>query len=246
MPKKLLIINAILLAIASGSTVFIVRGVMAPMAMPLAPHGRPAPAGTATGRGSDAARPPAAAYTVVASRNLFSPSRTEAPITPSAAASAAVKPNLYGVVLREGASIAYLEDPASKRVSGYRIGDAVAGGTVQTINADSVVINRPDGNLDVRLRDPSKPRPATPAAIAGVPGQPGAQPGIAPAALPGVIQPTPFPAVPPVAGAPPQPGIVQPQQPIPGMQPIIPGRRPLPPNLLRRLPQMPPANASQQ
>src|SRR5207247_2555067 len=40
----------------------------------------------------------------------------------------------------------------------------VAGGTLTTIAADRVIIARPEGPLDVRLRDPGKPRPAPTAA----------------------------------------------------------------------------------
>ena len=169
MPKKLLIINAILIAIAAGSAVFIVRQLMVPMAMPLPTRGRPAPAAAGGSRPAEGPRPPASAYAVVASKNLFSPGRTETPVSATAGAAAAVKPSLFGVVLREGTPIAYMEDPTTKRVSGYRIGDAVAGGTLQAINADSVVITRPDGKMDVRLRDPGKPRPAA-AAAPGVAG----------------------------------------------------------------------------
>ena len=247
MPKKLLLINAILIAIAAGSVVFVVRQVMAPMPMPLPTRGRPAAADTSAERPPDTGRPGAGAYAVVASKNLFSPTRTEAPVNPSAAAAANLpKPNLFGVVLREGSPIAYMEDPTSKRVSGYRIGDAIAGGTVQAITADTVSINRPDGKMDVRLRDPSKPRPAGQPATAAA--QPGAQP-VANQPLPGVIPPaTPPPATatapqpPAVAG---QPPVVVPQPGQPTV-PVIPGRRPLPPNLLRRLPQTPPADAPQQ
>jgi hypothetical protein len=246
MPKKLLIINAILIAIAAGSVVFIVRQFMAPMPMPLPTRGRPASASTTAEGPPDTARLPPTAYGVVASKNLFSPSRTEAPVNPTASAAANLpKPNLFGVVLREGAPIAYLEDPTSKRVSGYRIGDSIAGGTVQAITADTVSITRPDGKVDVRLRDPGKPRPAAQPATAA--GQPGAQP-VANQPLPGVIPPTVMPPVgatpalpPAVAG---QPGVI----PQPGQvpTPVIPGRRPLPPNLLRRLPQNPPTDAPQQ
>src|SRR5262249_30020023 len=142
----------------------------------------------------------------------------------------------------------YLEDPASKRVSGYRIGDAVAGGTVQAISADSVSINRPDGKIDVRLRDPGKPRPAGQPATAGVqPGQPGAVaqplPGVIPPTLPQPAAIVPQPGQPPVVAVPGQPAIVPP----PGQtNPAVPGRRPLPPNLLRRLPQVPSTDAPQQ
>ena len=239
MSRKLLLINAILIAIAAGSVVFIVRQMLAPTPLPLPAQGRPAPTGVVVPP-SETERQPAA-YPMVASKNLFSPTRTEAPVVPTVAAAVnAPRPNLYGVVLRDGAPIAYLEDPTTKRITGYRVGDAVAGGTVQAITGDTVSINRPDGKMDVRLRDPGKPRsPATPP-TAGVPG---AQPA---AALPGVIPPpTPVPAVPTPAPVPVQPGIAQPQ---PGVPPgITPGRRPLPPNLLRRLPQPPqPTDASQE
>jgi len=244
MHKKLLLINAILIAIAAGSVVFIARQLMAPMAMPSSGKARP-PAAEAE-RPTEAARASASAYGVVASKNLFSPTRTEAPVSPIASAAANVpKPNLFGVVLREGSPIAYMEDPTTKRVSGYRIGDTVGGGTVQAISADSVSITRPDGKVDVRLRDPGKPRPA--AAPATAAGTPGAQP-VANQPLPGVIPPT----APPVGAGGVQPP-VQPGQPAivpqpgqPATPPVIPGRRPLPPNLLRRLPQVPPADAPQQ
>jgi hypothetical protein len=252
MPKKLLIINVLLLAIAIGSVAFIVRRMAEPMPMPPAARRPPA---TTPSRPEQPPPPGPGAYATVAARNLFSPTRTEAPAPPSTATNTPTgpKPNLFGVVLREGAPIAYLEDPSTKRVAGYRVGDNVAGGTVQTISADSVVITRPDGKLDVRLRDPARPRPAPIPAAAVAPGVPGAQPAV-PAALPGVI--------PPAAGAgaaapgvqlPPgvqQPGVVPPgvAQPAPTLQPgvPVPGRRPLPPNLLRRLPQGAPPDAPQQ
>jgi hypothetical protein len=240
MPKKLLIINGLLIMIAAGSAVFVVRQFMAPVAMPSPERSRPTPPATAR---EATPVPEPGAYTAVAARNLFSPTRTESP--PGAVASGtspAVKPNLYGIVLREGAPIAYLEDPSTKRVAGYRVGDAVAGGTVQTIASDSVVIQRADGNLDVRLRDPGKPR-ATPAAAG-----PGVQPVAGGPALPGVIPPAGGPGAggsEQVPGRP--PGVVLPpgQALQPGIPPVIPGRRPLPPNLLRRLPQGSPPDATQ-
>ncbi len=243
MPKKLLIINGLLILIAAGSVVFVARQLMTPLAMPLPGRSRPPAPPTAR---EEAPRNQAGAYTSVAARNLFSPTRTESPPTATASTSApAVKPNLFGIVLRDGAPIAYLEDPSTKRVAGYRVGDAVAGGTVQTISADSIVINRSDGNLDVRLRDPGKPRTASPPATAGLPGAPGAQPVAGVPALPGVIPPAGLPGM--VAPGPimtqPPGALQQPGQPT--SPPIIPGRRPLPPNLLRRLPQGSPSDATQ-
>ena len=238
MPRKLLIINAVLITIAAGSAAFVVRQISAPMPLPVA-KSRPPGAATAPVRADEQGSPGADGYTSVAARNLFSPTRTEAPASATAAStSPSVKPNLFGVVLREGAPMAYLEDPSTKRVAGYRVGDNVAGGTVQTISADSVVITRPDGKMDVRLRDPARPRPAA------VPGAAAVRPGTPTGPLPGVIPPVASPgAVAP--GAVPQAPIVQ--QPGQGVQPTpaLPSRRPLPPNLLRRLPQGAPPDASQ-
>ena len=241
--RKLLVINALLLLIAGASAAFIVRQFMAPMAMPLPSRARPsAPAAGP----EETSRNQAGAYTAVAARNLFSPTRTETPPASTVtAATPAVKPSLSGIVLRDGAPIAYLEDPTTKRVAGYRVGDAVAGGTVQTIGADNVVINRPDGSMDVRLRDPSKPRSAS--APAGQPGQPGVQPVGGTPMLPGVIPPAAGTTAPiPGQVVAPAPGVVAPVPGQPASPPIIPGRRPLPPNLLRRLPQGPPVDAPQQ
>jgi hypothetical protein len=237
MPKNLIVLNALLLALAVGGAVYIVRQLTMPMPMPQAGQARPAPPAPGL---AEPAPPPPGGYASVAARNLFSPTRTESPPTPTVASSPAVKPNLFGIVLREGAPVAYLEDPSTKRVAGYRVGDAVAGGTVQTINSEGVVINRPDGSMDVRLRDPSKPRP-TPVALP--PGAvPGAQPGVIPGQIPGVIPPAGgVPGVVPPVVAPP-PGQLVP----PGTPPTIPGRRTLPPNLLRRLPQAQQGDAPQQ
>jgi hypothetical protein len=189
----------------------VVRSAPAPQ-----PSSAPATEGPAT---------PAGGYTVVASRNLFSPNRSEAPPAPAAAAAALPKPSLYGIILRDQAPVAYLEDPATKRVAGYRIGDAVAGGTVKTIGNDHVVLNRPEGEVNVRLRDPAKPRPVAPAATA--PGAPG---------IPGAPAPGAAPSTPGTQGAPAAPpNVVQPLPQNPGALPPLP-RRPLPPNLLRRLP----------
>jgi len=219
-PRQLVALNMLLIVASGGLVVYAgwqftrplpdggarVR-TNAPAAQPPAPA--PAPPQTAPG-----------AYTGIASRNLFSPTRTEAPPTPMANTPAAPpmpKPNLYGVVLRDEAPIAYLEDPVTKRVAGYRVGDVVAGGTVQRIAADRVVLVRPDGPIDVRLHDPSKPRPAVPPT-----GQP--QAGL-PARIP-AIQP----GLPVGSGQPMAPGVGTPDS------ATLPTGRRLPPSLLRRLP----------
>jgi hypothetical protein len=221
MPKRLIVLNLLLAAAIVAGAAHVVRELTAP----LPPIERPRATGAAPAEAPPPEKPrePAGSYAVVATRNLFSPTRSEAPPAPPQAAVVAPavtlpKPSLYGVVLREGAPIAYLQDPTTKRVAGYRVGDAIAGGTVQTIAADRVVLARPDGNIDVRLHDPSKPKPAPVAPT------PRPAPGVQP---------------PGVAPTPTQRFGAQ----VPGQPPLTP-RRPLPPSLLRRVPQAPPGEAS--
>ena len=217
MSRRFLVLNVLLLAVAAAAGVYIARELTTPPRKLPPARAAKAESGAAatTASGEASASRSAGSYTVVAARNLFSPTRSEtppAPATPVKTGPPPPKPNLFGVVVREGTLIAYLEDPTTKRVAGYRLGDSIAGGTVDAIDADHVVLKREDGPVDLRLRDPAKPRPPaapTPGAP-GAPGQPGVQ-GIPPqAAQPGA----------------PQPGVL-PNQPPP--------RRPVPPNMLRRL-----------
>lgn len=240
MMKRALTLNALLAVVAVGLTGYVAWEAVRP-----APPARPprvrdaAPPAPAPLPAPEMPSPPGT-YGIIASRSLFSPTRSEAPATATgnsaAPATPVSKPNLYGVVLREGASLAYLEDPVTKRVAGYRIGDTVAGGTLKSIDADKVVLARPEGAVDVRLHDPTKPRPTAPVAPAPVPGGP--LPPTTPQ-LPGVVPPvSPQPAVP----MPPQvQGATPPVGPLPPT--LTPGRRPLPPSLLRRFQQYQPGNA---
>jgi hypothetical protein len=226
MPRPLLLLNVLLVAVAALAVSYIVREMRAPMSTTAR---RPAPAPAPATPPAPASDAPAGGYAVVASRNLFSPTRSEAPQSATASAPQLPKPNLFGVILRDGAPVAYLEDPTTKRVAGYRLGDAIAGGTVKQIGADHVVLNRPEGDVNVRLHDPAKPRPAPPQPPAA--GQPGATPPVA-AGTPGAQPARPVPPQPgmPVPPVPTPPAVTQPQPP-----PVLP-RRPLPPSLLRRLP----------
>jgi hypothetical protein len=222
MSKRLVTANIALLAVSALFATYIVQQATTPARRP--PPARPRPAAPPTAPAPPApeaaARPTPGSYTVIASRNLFSPTRTEAPPAATSAAPAVQlpKPNLYGVIVRDQASIAYLEDPTTKRVAGYRLGDSIAGGTVQAISSDRVVLARPDGNVDIRLHDPSRPKPAAP-----VPTTPGAPLPTSP------VRPT-LPFQPPGIGTQPQPQVQQDDSRI---------RRTLPPSLLRRLPPQP-------
>jgi hypothetical protein len=221
MPRHLFMVNALLGLVAAGFAAYIGWQMMRPLKDTTPVRLRTtSSAGPSTLPAPSAREGGSAAWTTIASRNLFSPTRSE---TGGSGAATAIqqgpKPNLYGIVLRDGAPIAYLEDPATRRVAAYRVGDTVGGGVVKSISADGVVLTRPDGQLDVRLHDPAKPRPPVPAQ----PPQGGVMP---PGAQP----------QPPVEGAPPP----QPQPQVsPPPQTPQPFRRPIPPNLIRRLPQTP-------
>ena len=238
MSRRLIAINVLLGVVSLVSVGFIVKHLVTTHPVS-APRGRPAAGAPAPAPTAEEPRQPAQAYNVVAARNLFNPTRTESAVGTTTAGGPVlniVKPNLHGVVLRDGSPIAYLEDPMTKRIAGYRIGDPIAGGTVQTISADAVVIARPDGMVDVRLRDPSKPRPQQ--AAPPQPGVPGQQP------VPGGVAPAPGPTPQPQGGMviPPRAFVPPPTQVAPGMQPQpnpgfpnLPFGRPSP-SLGRRLP----------
>lgn len=223
MSKRLLMVNVLVGALAVGAVGYIAWELARPVRPSPAARPRPAPRGAPVGATPTAPEPAPGSWTVIASRNLFSPARSEAPgLGVPGAASTQPKPFLYGVVLRDGAPIAYLEDPVTKRVSAYRVGDAVAGATLRSIGRDHVVLVRPEGTVDVRLRDPNKPQVAAPAvspAPGAVPGVPPSFPGLPP----GQVS---VPGQPPVFPAPGQ-----------GIDPRRPLRRSIPPSLIRRLPQ---------
>jgi hypothetical protein len=234
MSRELIVLNAAFALIALAAIGYVVRELRAPAPAPDVAR-RPIPeAAPAVPAARAAAETPPGAYGVVAARNLFSPTRTEAPPPPVAAGQTTAKPSLYGILVTDTFHVAYLEDPITKRVAGYRIGDSVAGGKLTQIAADFVVLNRPDGDVNVRLRDPFKPRAATP-----VPAVPGAPPRAVVPSTPGAQGTPAVPGGPPVQ--PTQPIQPIPQPPTPGLgpptagPPILP-RRPLPPSLSRRLP----------
>src|SRR5262245_5833348 len=242
MSKRWLTLNALLAVVAAGLAGYVAWELVRPAPAPSPARGKAtAPAAPVSLPTAQDVPPTPGAYGMIASRNLFSPTRSDAPATSATSTAPAVviaKPNLFGVVLRDGAPLAYLEDPVTKRVAGYRVGDAVAGGTLKSIDADRVVLTRPEGSVDVRLHDPGRPRPAAPGPQP--PGTPGPMPPGTPP-VPGVIPP----ATPEgQAQQPPQvQGAVPPGAPTP---PGTPGRRPLPPNLLRRFQQNAPGDAPSQ
>ena len=128
-----------------------------PIARPLAVAGPRAPGAARHARSSGD-------YGVIATRTLFHPSRSQstsseamAPIPPPASTLA-----LYGVAISDDTRVAFVQDLVTKQISGYRTGDKLAGGQVERIEPDRVVIMRADGPIEVLLRRPKEPQAAAP------------------------------------------------------------------------------------
>jgi Type II secretion system protein C len=127
---------------------------------------------------------PLSAFSTIATNNLFSPLRTEEAPPPSPAmtpqrhpAPVLPRPRLYGIVLgTEGGARAFLDDPRTRKVTGYTVGDSVGDSRLDEIKPDRVVLRRGSEVFEVLLHDPSKPRPVA-APAPPVPTAPGALPG---------------------------------------------------------------------
>src|SRR5215813_8545886 len=157
MSWRFLIVNALLLALSLTLFIFIVREMTPPRESVELARTAPAPGTVATPDNAPAPTGPAV-YSVIGTRNLFSPTRTEPTKAEAVTGAATLRPNLLGVVLDGEQSIAYLEDPVTKRVFGYRLGDALAGGVVRAIESDRIVLERETQRLDIELHDPSRSR----------------------------------------------------------------------------------------
>lgn len=168
-----LLLNLVLASLAAVAGVGLVREVVEGRPLPrqqIRPDAGPrAPVLPAAGL-VPAARPRGGAkeYAVIAARNLFTASRGEVAVVAPLAATAAPS-ILHGVMLDGEQSRAYLDDPIAKRVFGYAVGDQVAGGRLERILEDRVVIRGPMGTFEILLRDPSKPQPEPPAPVAAAP-----------------------------------------------------------------------------
>jgi len=180
MSKSLLALNLVLAAATVLFSVQLVRVLLAPHPLPASPIPRQVQAVVSPTEDSAPARPPLTSYSVVATRNLFNPNRSE---TVSQTAPPAAKPILYGVVINGDTRLAYIEDPVTKRVVGYRIGDALAGGQLEQIETDRVIIKGSAGPLELVLRDPNKPKPAV--------SSPTAPQTVSPAPVPTIRPPVP-------------------------------------------------------
>ena len=159
MSRALLVVNGVLAGVCLVCLALIVAAWTAPRPRPAA-----MPSDGSTLSGAPPSRPALrtpdrdASVQGIANRNLFSPSRSETASRDAKAAPLA-RPNLYGVVIGDENSIAYLQDPVSKRVFGHRVGDAIAGAVVTAISADGVVLSSRNGTITIGMQHLSPPPP---------------------------------------------------------------------------------------
>jgi len=199
-----LLLDLVMALLAGAAGIGLIRDVVERRALPLyvAPESNPRPATVAVPDPAQASelRGGSAQYGVIAARNLFAASRGEAAVT--ASAPAGQKSVLHGVVLDGDRSRAYLDDPVAKRVFGYAVGDSVVGGRLERILDDRVVIQRPEGMVEVLLQDPAKPQAEAPAPVAASAKarRSGSRPAAAPTSPAPAAPPSPEPAGPPTPG----------------------------------------------
>jgi type II secretory pathway component PulC len=112
-----------------------------------------------------------AAYEVIATRTLFHPNRSEPTRSEAIASILPPAPTLplYGVVISGDTRLAYLQDLATKQILGYRTGDKLAGGQIERIEPDRVVIMRADGPIEIMLHRPKETLPVVPSLEEGSP-----------------------------------------------------------------------------
>jgi type II secretory pathway component PulC len=161
--SPLLVLNVFLVGVSAVLLFSVVRTLMASDRLPPIPASRPAEAvPSAPNAGGTRARA-SAGYDVIAARNLFDPSRSEPARSARRAQDAApqAKLVLYGLVLSDdpGLGLAYLEDPRTGRITGYRVGDPLAGGRVERIERDRVLIRRAGELVEVLLNRSHTPPP---------------------------------------------------------------------------------------
>lgn len=106
-------------------------------------------------------------YSIIAEQNIFHSER-KIPVVKSDEKAITPKPDivLYGTLITDETSLAYIEDKKSpqitpgrgKRQTVLKKGDTFGGYAIKTIEADKIVMIREDDTMIVYLYDPQKPK----------------------------------------------------------------------------------------
>jgi hypothetical protein len=151
--------------------------------------------------------PPPSEYVMIADQNLFHPDRKLVADKKDEKQLPRPELVLYGTLITDGLSVAYVEDRKSpqntpgrgKRQQVLKKGEAVGGFTLRDVEADRIVLVRGDEQITVYLADAKKPRTTETTQAAPQ----------SPVSRPPEIPPTRRPQVPPAMQPP-----VQPRQPL--------------------------------
>ena len=166
-----------------------------------------------------------AEYVVVGENNLFHPDRRIPPEKKDEKLLPKPELVLFGTVISDGVSVAYIEDKKApktspgrgKRQSVVRKGDVLGGFVLKDIETDRIILSRGEETMVVRLTEAGKQREGS---TAGLPSKPSAaKPGAAsfqaaPGSLPSSAAPSPLVSRAPASPIlPPSPATVSPSTP---------------------------------
>lgn len=220
----ILIASAILIGLAALSPYFY------PQALYKLPAAKPPSAEEDKQPETASVSPSLSDYMVIAEQNLFHPDR-KIPLEKKEAQQMP-KPELilYGTLITEGSSVAYVEDKKNpktspgrgKRQNVMKKGDSVGGFVLKEIEADKIMLSRGDETMVVHLNQGDKPRMSDLPGAVSASGRPTPTP--TPVARP--TQPTPATARP--GSAQPVPAVTPQPSPQRNFSPPMPGggRRP--------------------
>jgi hypothetical protein len=204
--RSLNVANGLLLAAVVASAWLMAVPYLDPGGKPSLPAAPPAAAPPA-GKAEAAASPSPADYALIAAQNPFHPERL---IPQERKELPRPEVLLYGTLVTDGLSVAFVEDRRSpyttagrgKRQRMVRKGESVSGYILQDVLADRVVLARGDDRIVVLLSDGEKRK-----AGAAAPVPPASAAAATAGSSPGAAAPAPVPSAAPAPGTPGAPGV---------------------------------------
>lgn len=172
------ILNLAILASVIAIIVFAVIPLFRMGAKFTLPQVKPKPVAEVAAPAEKTPAPSPVDYAMIGENNLFHPERKIPPLKTDEQALPRPDLVLYGTIIADGATIAYIEDRKSpkttpgrgNRQTAVKKGDILSGFVVREIEADKIVLLRGDETMVVQLSQEKKGRGG------GVPGAPGTSP----------------------------------------------------------------------
>ncbi len=164
--RPLLALNLLLVGLSVFSSIRIVYALFAPDLQSPSRIARPLAVAAPRDHGAVRSSRSSGVYDVIATRTLFHPNRSEPRSSEAMAPTLPAAPTLalYGVAISDDTRVAFVQDLVTKQIGGYKTGDKLAGGQVERIEPDRVVIMRADGLVEVLLHRPKESQAVVPSA----------------------------------------------------------------------------------